>query len=160
MSRDKNITLENVKLIFRNFAGKESQYNSSGRRNFCIVLTPDMADKLVEEGLNVKTKAPRDPEDNPLLFIQVSVRYENFPPKIFTVTKRNKILLTEETVGILDYAEIDNVDVTLNAHYWEVNGKSGYKAYVKSMYVTIAEDPLAAKYDYAEESDTDEAAPF
>ena len=59
--------------------------------------------------------------------------------------------ITEQTVDSLDYVEILNVDLTINPYVWEVNGNSGVKAYLGTMYVTIAEDPLDAKYEEGEE---------
>lgn len=147
------LVLEDARIIFRNFSGEERTYNPAGKRNFCVILDKDIADTLVKDGWNVKQLVPREEGDEPTLYLPVEVSYRNRPPKVVLVTKRSKTELDESTVGQLDYADIKSVDLIVNPYNWEVNGKSGVKAYVKTMYVVLEEDPLAGKYDDPDDDD-------
>ena len=146
-----NIMIENARLIFKNFSGEESKFNRGGNKNFCVVLDPDMAQDLADEGWNIKYLRPREEGEEPTPYIQVTVAYGNIPPKVIMIAGRNKTPLDGFAISTLDYAEIKNVDLIIRPYHWEVNGKQGLKAYLKTMYVEIEQVAFASKFDFDED---------
>lgn len=156
-----NIRIDNAEFTFRtNFSGRISEFNRDGQRNFCVSLDDKLAEDLLRDGWKVKYRKPNpnDPDQYAQPFLQVRVSFDNekYIPKVYMVTKRGKKLLNEFTIGQLDDANILNVDLSIRPHNYPAmpNRPAGVSAYLKSMYVTIAEDPLDEKY--AEVTDLDE----
>ena len=146
---DNTVLLENVRIIFRNFAGKERQYNDEGQRNFAILLNDDMAEGLSGAGWHVRSTREREIDDEMVggePYLPVKVSYKGRPPRVVIISSRGKTDLGEAEIEMLDYADIQNVDAIVRSHDWTVNGKSGRKAYLKSIFVTINEDELELKY--------------
>lgn len=142
------ITVEDARIIYRNFQGKKTDFNEEGNRNFCLVLNPDLADQLKADGWNVKSRPPRNEDDEELFYLPVKVKYGKIPPIACLITSRGKTRLTEETIGQLDWARIKNVDLIVRPYVYPETPlrKSGIAAYLKSIYVTIQEDRLEEKY--------------
>lgn len=149
---ENNIVIENARIGFRNFAGEAGTYNPKGNRNFHVFFDDiDLARTLASDGWNIKYLQPREEGDEERAHLQVAVSYTNIPPKVILVTKRNKTILDESTISMLDWAEIINVDLVIQPYNWIVREgtpkeERGVKAYLKTMYVTIREDEFADKY--------------
>lgn len=146
-----NIVIEDARIGFRNFSGKEGKFNPAGRRNFCVFIESDLARTLEDDGWNVRWLEPKNEGEEKQAYLQVAVSYDNIPPKVVLVTSHGKTILDEHSVNVLDWAEIDNVDLIIRPYNWTMhkgtkNERTGVKAYIKSMYVTIVEDEFENKY--------------
>lgn len=159
MATNQTLSIENAILLpgnFKNFSGKESRFNAEGNRNFCVVINPEDVDRLMADGWNIKTLRPREEGGDPTYYMQVKVNFGGYnPPNIFLIDGGHKTKLTEGEIDMLDWVEMEHVDLTIRPYNWEVRGSSGVKGYLKTMYVTIARDEFADKY-----SDMNEPDPF
>jgi len=140
------VTIENAKLIYRNFGGVAKKFNAKGLRNFHVVLDPGVAQMLERDGWNVRWNDPKDDGDVASASIKVSIRFDNYPPRIVIISSKGKTVLDEDSVDILDWAEIQSCDVQLSPYSWEVDKKQGIKAYLRKMFVTLNEEDLESKY--------------
>ena len=151
---DNTIVFEDARIVFRNFAGKEGMYNREGDRNFCLLLSEEEAEMMARDGWNIKALRAREEGDPDQPYIQVSVSFKGRPPRIVMITSRGRTNLGEDECELLDWADIKMADLIIRPYEWTVNGKSGIKAYLQSIFVTIHEDALELKY-----ADIDDASP-
>lgn len=143
------ITFEGVRLLFRNLRGEGTAYNAAGKRNFSILIEPADVGDLMAAGWYVRELKLRDVEGAEQEYaLKVNVNFDGrVPPRIVLMTPSGgRTELGETTIGSLDYAEILNCDLTVRPYNWEKGTDQGTSAYLKTMYVLIAEDPLDAKY--------------
>lgn len=141
------LQIDDARIIFRNFSGEPSKYNREGDRNFAVVIpNSDLAERLSEDGWNVKINDPREEGDDPFIYLPVKVKFNDHGPNVYLISggKRNK--LDEETVGILDDIDIRSVSMDIRPYDWEVNGKTGRAAYLQSIEVVQEIDRFAARY--------------
>jgi hypothetical protein len=147
----KPVSLEGVRIGFRNFEGREGMYNKKGERSFAAFLDRQTAEAMAADGWNVKFPKdndnrvdPDEPARDP--YLQISVGFDFYPANVFLISNEQPTRLSEDEVAMLDWSEIENVDLVLRPYEWSVNRNSGIKAYLKSGYFTIVADKFAAKY--------------
>ena len=154
------LQIDDARIIYRNFAGAASKFNREGDRNFSIVI-PDqeMADALVNEGWNVKIKAPREDGDVPFMTLPVKVKFNDRGPNVYLQTGNRMNRLDEDSIACLDQIDIVSVDLDVRPYDWVLyegtkDEKRGRSAYLQSIKVVQEVDRFAARYaeeEYPEE---------
>ena len=141
MTQPNTVTLNNVGIIFPNFAGRTDQYNKTGVRSFSVAISYETAEAMLADGFNVKFPKPNpeiDPDDDrrlPTLNITVSNDHDNIPYgiRIFLVDGENEQRVDNTNLDMLDGLDIDYANVKFSVYDWSVNGNSGRKPYVQSL---------------------------
>lgn len=149
------IEIDDARIVFRNFSGTPSQYNREGDRNFAVVIpTQEDADRLLEDGWNVKIRAPREDGEEPFRYLPVKVKFNDWGPLVKIVNGRKQVELDERSISSLDRLNIVSVDMDIRPYDWEMRGNSGRTAYLQKMYVKYQEDRFERRYaeeEYPEE---------
>ena len=150
MTRQINdLIIEDAKIHFRNFSGRETKFNPAGRRNFVVEIDPSIVNELRADGWLVKDWYSGTGEGEVKGYtLTAHLNFGNYPPKVMLVAGKKLISLDENTVGQLDSADITLVDLDLRPYEWE---PGHIKAYVRSMYVTIRPCAFDDKYNFSDE---------
>jgi len=167
-----DLSVENAVIIWTNFAGKPTKFNpQGGKRTFALVLTEEVAERLRNEGWNIKMREGREEGEDPLYFTEIVVNMEStYPPKVVLYTefrgKKSANKLTERTVGQLDTIDIANVDLVVHPYEHGFSSVATVKGYARALYVTQGQDSyFGGKYSEYEEVPlggdvTDDDIPF
>lgn len=145
------IKMEHAKILggsYKNFEGRKDEYNRTGKRSFYVEIEDEnFANVLKEDGWNVKPLKQRD-ESEPLTYkLQVFVSYEKYEPEITLISGQKETTLKEDTVACLDHAWLKDVELVISPYNWEINGKTGVKAYLQKMTATAVEDEYYRAYE-------------
>jgi len=140
------VIMEDARILFRNFTGKEGQYNREGDRNFCVILLPEIAEAMAEDGWNIKQLKSREEGVPGDYYLQVSVGFKGRPPRLVLISSKGRVELSQHECEILDWVDILRTDLIIRPYHWTVNGNSGVKAYLKTLFVHLNEDYLELKY--------------
>lgn len=147
-----DLMIEDAKLLFTNFAGSPTRYNSEGgKREFSVALPLNLVEDLERDGWNVKYRKNADGEFDPERpYLGVKVSYKFRAPAIWLITGGRKQLMTEDTVGTLDNITIKTADVVIHPSVYDVRGQQGISAYVKELYVVIDDESASFASKYAD----------
>lgn len=151
-----DIVIENVRVIYRNFSGTPTQYNKNGRREFSVVIDEPLAITLLDEGWNVKPLKKRDETEPQMYHLPIDLGAGKYPPKIVLLSGKRKVILEEPAFAELDVSDIEFADVLIHPRVWEdSNGGRKIKAYLRSGYFKIRDNPLDEKFaNYGLDEDT------
>ena len=149
-----SINIPNARFIFyTNFKGAAGPYNNEGERNFNVILEGEALEQALEYGMNVKTTKAREGYE-PVSYIKVNIGYKYRAPIAMLINSHVRRNLTEQTIGLLDDYEYDNVDIVIRPNRWRrPNGDTGVNAYLQAIYATVVEDPFVSKYYDIPEAD-------
>lgn len=142
---DGKIFFQEATLIFKNFSGRPSKYNREGDMNFAVVFDDNAADLISSNGWNVRTRTPEGRDPYHYLSVKLDFNYR-IPPIIYVISRGVMRQLPAEGVGMLDYADIANVDFRIRANFWERGDERGKTAYLEKMIVTLVDDDMESKY--------------
>ena len=154
------VRIDGAKIMLRNFAGKEGPKNAPGERNFCVLIENlELAEELERDGWPVRPAKEFEDGEIRAPFIAVKLGYKGRPPHVVMLSSNGRTEVDEEMIDMFDWLEFENIDLIFRPYFWDVNGKSGIKAYLKTMYAMIVEDDLDLKYADVPDADKKQYGP-
>lgn len=158
MNKPEDLIVRDAHVIFMKLSNTPDKFGDTTRKFDLVIDDKDEAQQLIDAGWPVKIKVPKNTDYEPYHYLRCKMKFHDdtptvrYDPSVFVVDGKSKTKMTAQTVGLLDNERIKKIDLVLTPYAWENTNGSGITVYVKSMYVTVDTDPLAA--EYAEDIET------
>lgn len=162
MNKPDDLVIRDAHVVYLKLSNTPNIFGKTDRTFDVVLDDEDFAEHLADLGWPVKIKNPKNPDHEPYKYLSCKVKFNadspkvRYDPDIIVVDGRSKTKMTAQNVGLLDHERIKKIDLALTLYPWKNANDSGLSVYVRSMYVTLDADPLAAEYDFDDEAD----APF
>ena len=146
MSRKNHmLDIKDARIVNKNFAGIEKQYNPAGTRTFCVILdNPEEAQKLSDQGWNIRILKPTDEFPDGGYMLPVEARFGDYPPVIWVRKGEGApVQLEEAAVGELDRMWITKASMRVSGSEW-APGK--IKAYLRELYADLEVNTMAEAF--------------
>ena len=150
------VRFDDADIIFKHFGGEKDNFHTEGQRDFCIKIDEEEAHYVMDKGLNVKPLTSRDPDEPPMFYVKVKLKYgvrddgTEWGPIINVYTDKVKRVFKEKDVTKLDRARILDADVVTHIYRRQNNGKPTATLTLDILHAVIKErtydDPYANKY--------------
>lgn len=157
------ICMEGAELVFKNFAGKTKtvrgmtvntpRRDGTPDRNFGVVINDlSLAQRLINEGWNVKQFHNDDPNAEPdyWLPVKLTFRTQDHNPSNTKVMMINPdgsaVRLFADTVSTLDHVRVGRANIIITPFEWASPQGAGITAYTRTLYCFVEDDDPWAKY--------------
>lgn len=140
------LTIYDAKVLFKNFSGEPTVYNKEGDRNFCVIITKELADILNENGWKVRVRPSRDGVEPDNYYIKVKVSYMKTAPNVKVDTGSAERWLDEDTIGELDHQRVRTADLTISESHWSRPDGNGVTGYLTTLFARVDIDELMESY--------------
>jgi hypothetical protein len=158
------LNIRNAEIIFRNFAGRATQYNAEGDRNFSVILDEELAKDMEAGGWNVKALRNQDDDGADQLYqLPVAVSFKTRPPRIYMVTgdgdrfPMRKTMLPQDMLYMMDQLDLSMCNIAVTGYNWTMGGKSGKKAYLEAFFGHVRQTELEQEYASVEDMMAEDA---
>lgn len=113
-------------IVFKHFDGDRYHNVTIG-----VKLADDVADQLIAEDWPVKTYIPKSEDYEPFRWLQVSFKFDPYPPTVVTVDDGKATEYDKDTIKLLQPARFDSIDIQLS---WPARMKEDGSGFGKTIY--------------------------
>lgn len=148
------------RIYFKNFRGIDRFNPNNHKPTFAIFLEEEQAEQMKKEGWAVKyTKVSEDAPEGaePRPYIKVTIKFDGGRPSVVNmVIDGDRTVLDENSVKVLDAADISTMSIRIRPYVWDETGKHGAVAYLDKMNVYIEPDELDEELESHSGEDAEE----
>lgn len=155
----RSLVIKDAEIYFKNFRGKELPYNPGGKRMFCVRIDGRKAKKLKKEGWAIKEMYINKSQTKKRWYLPVTI-YDTWADtalnsRVFAIIRSGDLhlcnQLSHRSMGLLDIAKIINSRMVIRGYEWNIRGKQGIKAYLRTGDFYISDTiPVTKLIDFLE----------